>query len=61
MWPRARSIDSQSEGVPGSSPALTASLSCFCGSPEFNSFNTLEKSQLVGVLPVGILDLVCLI
>ena len=61
MWPRARSLDSQSEGAPGSSPAVTASLSCFCGSSEFNSFNTVEKSQLVGVLPVGILDLVCVI
>ena len=33
--------------VPGSSPALTASWSCFSVGPEFNSLAALVNSQLV--------------
>ena len=46
--------------VPGSSPILAASWSCFSGAPKFNSSVVLVKSQLVYLLPAGILNHVML-
>ena len=42
--------------VMGSSPTLTTQLELFLGRPQFNSSATFVNSQLVCLLPVGILN-----